>query len=166
MVKSKFNHTLCYDALHPTFTTSLPCITYPHYFTLTTLSIYNFIVKCLEIREHKGLAPELFSMPKRTVLCVQIHVSNSRQNYTRLPNSKVILLAEMQIWRNPIGQFLPFFLTKLHSTEIRCGVLFSVCYTSLYLTVDVNTETMKHYTWTPKLHISRQDVITCLCICK
>jgi hypothetical protein len=103
MVKFKLNHTFCYDALHPTFTTSLPCITYPHYFTLTTLSIY-FIVKCLEIREHKGRAPELFSMPKWTVLCVQLYVSNSRQNHTPLPHSKVILLAEMQIWRNPTGQ--------------------------------------------------------------
>jgi hypothetical protein len=103
MVKFKFNHTFCYNELHSTFTASLPCTTYPHYFTLTTLSIYNFTVKCLEIREHKGLAPELFSMPKRTVLCVQIYVSNSRQNYTTLPNSKVIQ-AEMQIWRNPTGK--------------------------------------------------------------
>jgi hypothetical protein len=102
MVKFKFNHTFCYDALHPTFTVSLPSITYPHYFTLTTPSIYNFIVKCLEIREHKGLAPELFSTPKQIVLCVQIYLSNSRQNYTPPPNTKVILLAEMQIWRNPI----------------------------------------------------------------
>lgn len=104
MVKFKFTHTFRYDALHPTFTAALPCITYPHYFTLTTLSIYNFIVKCLEIRECKGLAPELFSMLKQIVLCVQMYLSNSRQNYTPLPNTKVILLAEMQIWRNPIGQ--------------------------------------------------------------
>jgi hypothetical protein len=100
-----FNHTFSYDALHPIFTASLPCITYPHYFTLTC-SIYNFIVKCLEIMEHKGLAPELFSMLKQTVLCVQIHVSYSRQNYILLPNSKVILLAEMQIWRLHYATFL------------------------------------------------------------
>jgi hypothetical protein len=57
-----------------------------------------------EVTKHKEFASELLQVPKRSVFCVHIHFSNSQQNYSPLLNSKVTVLAEMPIWRNPVGR--------------------------------------------------------------
>jgi hypothetical protein len=77
-------------------------------FHLTVISNYNLVVRWPKIAEHKEFGSELFQMPKQRVFCVHILLVNSQRHYSPLLNSKVILLVEMQIWKNPIDRIQKF----------------------------------------------------------
>ena len=73
-----------YTIIHTiTFQYHLPIL-----FDITILSIYNLVVKCPKITEHKEFASKLLQMPKRRELCVHILLVNSQHNYCPLLTQK------------------------------------------------------------------------------